>query len=334
MQTYTAETGNVGLAIQTAQGTFREPTDFMKVQSIEMNPDGDKIVPDVEIGSGSDVTDVHQGSYKIGGDIEAYVRPNAIGVLIYALMGKYLASGELNGGQGNYLHNFWPIVSGSLPWLSVKKVISDNVQTYDYKDCKVNSMSLDLKAGEFASVKFGIIGISDSIGTPAVASFESSPLLVATKATINMGPAAISVKNLTMDYNNNLVDDDYRIGSRFLGDISERRRSLSLKMDAVLDTTSELYKKAFYGSSSLSEAGFDVYADSVDIIMDSPTAIGTSSTTFKIVFQIKRAVFMTAPVPASGDSLVVIPLELKPVKSGSNNIIECHIWNSKSAYSF
>lgn len=334
MATYTAETGYVGLAIQTAQGAFREPTDYMKVLSIEMNPDGEKLVPEVEIGSGSDVTEVHQGSYRINGDLESYIRPEAIGVLFYALLGKYTASGELNGGQGNYLHNFTPIVSGSLPWVSVKKVISDNIQTYNYRDNKVNSFNLELKAGEFANASFNLVGIADEIGTPGVASFETAPLLVATKATINMGPAALSAKNLSFEYNNNLVDDDYRIGSRFLGDISERRRDLEVTLDVVLDTTSELYRKSFYGGAALTSAGFDVYADSLDIVMDSPTVIGTSVTTYKILIQIKRCVFMSAPVPASGDDLVVIPLTLKPVKYLTNNILEIHIWNGKSAYSF
>lgn len=332
--TFTAETGYVGLAVQTAFGTFREPTDYMKVLSIEMNPEGEKIIPDVEIGAGMDVTEVHQGTYRISGDLESYIRPEAFGVLMYGLLGRYTSSGEINAGQGNYLHNFLPITSGSLPWISVKKVISDNVQTYNYRDCKVGSFSLELKAGEFANAKFGIVGIADAAGTAGTPSFETAPLLVATKATINMGPASISAKNLTLDVNNSLVDDDFRIGSRFLGDISEGRRSLEVNLDVVLDTTSELYKKAFYGASNLSAAGFDVYADSLDIVMDSPTLIGSSAMTYKVLFQIKRAVFVSAPVPAKGDDLVVVPLTLKPVKYLTNNILEVHIWNNKSAYSF
>lgn len=335
MSTFTAETGNIGVAVQTAgQGTFVEPTDYMKVLSIDMNPDGEKLIPDVEIGAGSDITEVHQGTYKISGEIETYVRSEAIVTLLYGLLGRYTSSGELNGGQGNYLHNVLPVVSGSLPYLSVKKVISDNVQAFNYKDCKVNKFTLDVKASEFANAKFSLVGISDAIGTPGTPSYETAPLLVATKTTINFGPAAISAKSLTLEVNNNLVDDDFRIGSRFLGDITAKRRELMLNLDVVLDTTSELYRKSFYGGAALTSAGFDVYADSVDIILDSPTVIGTSTTTYKILFQIKRAIFMAAPIPASGDDLIVIPLELKPVKSGTNNIIEVHVWNGKSAYSF
>lgn len=331
---YTAETGFVGFAVQTVQGTFREPTDFMKVQSIEMNPEGDKLIPDPEIGSINDITDVHQGSYKINGDIDSYLRPEAIGVLIYGLLGGYVASGEINGGQGNYLHNFRPIASGALPFLSIKKSIAENIQVFNYIDCKVDSMALELNAGEFATVKFGVVGISDALGAGVSPTYETAPLLVATKATLVLGGSTISAKKLSFSFNNNLDSDDYRIGSRFLGDISEKRRELEVSLDVVLDTTSKLYQKAFYGAAAATAAGFDVYFDSLDIIIDSPTVIGTSVTTYKILINIKKAVFMAAPTPASGDNLVVIPLTLKPVKGGTNNIVDIKIWNGKSAYSF
>lgn len=332
---YTSETGYVGFAVQASGlGAWREPTDYMKVKSADINPDGDKLIPDVEIGSGVDITDVHQGVYKISGDIESYVRPEAIGVLFYGLLGRYQASGELNAGQGNYLHNFMPIVSGSLPYLSFKRGISDNAHVFHDKDCKIDSFSLELNAGEFASAKFGIIGASDAIGAAGTPVYETAPLLVATKATITIGGSVVSSKKLSLEINNNLVDDDYRIGSRFLGEIAEKRRELSCSIDVVLNPASALYQKSFYGAAASTEAGFDVYADSLDIVLDSPTKIGTSNTTYKILFSIKRAVFMSAPVPASGDDLVVVTLDLKPIKSGTNNIIDVKIWNGKASYSF
>jgi len=328
--TYTAETGYVGLARQDVQGTFKEPTDFMKVMSVDLNPEGDKLIPDPEIGSISDIDSIHQGTYKISGSMDSYVRPEAIGLLFWGALGTKTNSGLLSGGA--YLHNFTPITSGSLPWLSVKKAIADDVQVFDYKDCKVDGFTLDINSSEFCSAKFDIVGIQDEEGSAVSPSFESSPLLVATKTTINIGGVATSAKSCSVEFKNNLESDDFRVGSRFLGDITEKRRELDVKMDLVLDTSSDLYKKAFYGSSSASEAGFDVHAESVDIELSSPTNISTSSLPYKILVQIKNCVFMSAPTPASGDDLVVIPLELKATKATGYNLIEVHIWNSKTAY--
>jgi hypothetical protein len=327
---YTSETGNVGLAIQDVKGTFKAPTDYMKVSSVDLNPEGDKLIPDPEIGSISDIDEVHQGTYKISGSLEAYVRPEAIGILLYGALGHKTASGSV--GTGAYLHNFSPIASGSLPWISVKKTISDNIQVFNYQDCKVEGFTLDINASEFATAKFDIVGISDEIGTAVTPSYETAPILVATKATINIGGVAVSAKSASIEWKNNLESDDFRVGSRFLGDIEEKRREIDIKMDVVLDTTSELYKKAFYGSASATEAGFAVYADSVDIILESASNISTSGLPYKILFQIKNATFMAAPTPASGDDLVVIPLELKATKAVGYNIMEIHIWNGKASY--
>jgi len=327
---YTAETGYVGLARQDVKGTFKEPTDFMKVMSVELNPEGDKLIPDPEIGSISDIDSIHQGTYKISGSIDSYVRPEAIGLLFWGALGTKTNSGALSGGA--YLHNFTPITSGSLPWLSVKKSVADDIQVFDYKDCKVDGFTLDINSSEFCSSKFDIVGIQDEEGAAVTASYESAPLLVATKATINIGGQTVSAKSCSIEYKNNLDSADFRVGSRFLGDITEKRRELDVKMDLVLDTSSELYKKAFYGSSTASEAGFDVHAESVDIELSSPTNIGSSSLPYKVLIQIKNCVFMSAPTPSSGDDLVVIPLELKATKATGYNLIELHIWNSKTAY--
>jgi len=325
---YTSETGSMGLAIQPVKGTFTEPTDYMKVQSIDINPEGEKIIPDVEIGSGSDITDIFQGTYKIAGSIDSYVRPEAIGILFYGAMGKYTASGSL--GLGAYLHNF--VASGTLPWLSVKKTISDDIQIFDYTDCKVEGFEISMNASEPSMAKFDIVGISDEIGSAGTESFESAPMLIATQATITIGGVAVSSKSVTLSYKNNLENDDFRVGSRFLGDITEKRREIDLSMDIVLDTTSKLYEKAFYGGANKTEASFDVHAERVDIEVESATKIGTSALPYKILFSIKNAVFMAAPTPASGDDLVVIPLELKATKSGTQNVIEVHSWNGKASY--
>ncbi len=325
---YTAEKGYVGLAIQPVKGTFTEPTDFMKVQGIDINPEGEKIIPDVEIGSGSDITEIYQGNYKIAGSIDSYIRSEAIGILFYGAMGSYIASGVV--GTGAYLHNFVP--SGELPWLSIKKSVADDIQVYDYTDCKVEGFTIDINASEPSTAKFDIVSISDEEGSASNESFESTPMLIATQANVNIGGVNVSVKKASITIKNNLENGDFRVGSRFLGDITEKRREIDLSLDIVLDTTSELYKKAFYGSATANSATNDVYADSVDIVLSSPTKIGASALPYKILFSVKNAVFMTAPIPAKGDDLIVITLTLKAVKSGTNNIFEIHSWNGKASY--
>lgn len=326
----TAETGYVGFAIQAEQGTFVEPTDFMRVLSVDMNPEADKLIPDTEIGAGRDVTDVKQGAYRVAGSIESYLRPEAAGVLFRAALGGYTASGSV--ATGAYLHNFSPIDSGDLPWVSIKKGVSDEVKIFNYTDCKVDGFNVDMAANEMATVNFDIVGTKDTVGATDTPAYETAPILVGSKGKITVGGAVFSVKTAKIEYKNNLINDDYRIGSRFMASIAEKRRDLKITLDVVLDATNKLYEKAFYGSSNATEAGFDVFADSVDIEIESPTNIGSSDLPYKYLFNFKNVVFETASIPTSGDDLIVIPLELKPIKVGSDNVMDIKLWNSKDTY--
>ena len=329
---FTSETGALGLAIQATKGVNVQPgaNDYIRVTQVDINPEAKKLIPNAEIGGSADVTEILQGEYGIKGSLDAYVRPEVMGILFYGALGKYTASGSVD--TGAYLHNFQPIASGSLPWLSIKKSISDNVVVFDYTDCKVDGFSLDINANEICSAKFPLSGISDAIGTPATPGFEEGPLLAATKATINLNGVPVQVQKCSVELKNNLDDKEYVIGSRFKQDITAKRRELTVKLDIILDTTTNLYQKAFYGAGNATSAGLLVEAESFDIILDSPTKIGVSNISYKCLLSIKNAVFMSAPIPASGDNLVVISLELQATKLAGQNIIDIKLWNDRVTY--
>lgn len=329
LEAFTAETGSIGVSIQDQVNVFTEPTDYMRVKSIDLNPEADKLVPDPEIGAGRDVTEIHQGSYKLGGDMETYLRPEAVGNFFYGAFGGYIASGSV--ATGAYLHNFFPTTSGNLPLLSIKKQLP-NGTAFDYKDVIVDSFELELAANEFANLTFGLIGVSDEIGSPLSPTFETAPLLTSTKARITLGGEQISAKNVTASFNNNTDGEDWRIGQRTLGSLVSKRRELEVTLDVVLDRNSDLYQKSFFGADDATEAGFEIFTDSLDILIDSPIEIPGSSETYRVLLTIPNAVFMTAPIPASGDDMIVIPLTLKPIKENGVHAIQMKIWNGKALY--
>lgn len=334
--TYSAQDGYVGLAIQNAQGTFLSPTDFMLATSVDMNPTDSKIYPDPEIGSGRDVQFVDQGSYKVAGSVDAYMRHEAVGILVYGALGGYSASGEQNPGDGDYLHVFQPIASGELPWISMERSVSDANYILQEKDIKVNGFNLDASPNEYSTLSFDLVGISDAwTATPSVVTLDESPLIVGNGVTVEMNGVEFSVKTLSLKLSNNLVDDDFRLGSRFLGGIQERRRELTLNMDVSFDPSNELYRKAFYGDASATQAAYDVHAENVVITFDSREEIqnGGAGENYRWVIELPYCVFMAAPVKTSNDNLIVVPLELMAIKDSSvPGIMRVSIWNNKATY--
>lgn len=334
MATYAAQDGYIGFAKQLVQGSYVNPTEYMKVLSAEFNPSDTKIMPDPEIGSGRDIDTVDQGGYKVAGTISTYIRQAAIVRLVIGALGGYAASGEQHGGEGDYLHVITPISSGSLPWMSLERQISYAPSVIKAVDMKVNQWSLKASPNEYLTSDFELVGISDTYSpTPSVPTFDTTPLVVGNGVTITFNGVTFSVKSLEMTLKNNLVDDDFRLGTRGLGDIAERRRELTLKMDVAFNPTDELYRKAFYGDAAASSAGYQIYTTNAVISFDTHETLSASGGNYRWTIELAEVVFMAAPVPTSGDSLVVVPLELLAIKgTGITNIIRVSVWNNKATY--
>ena len=108
MTTFNSNQGYIGLAKQTASGNYTTPTKFMYVNSFDVSPQGESLIPDPEIGSLRDIPDsVQVGPISWAGSVDFYVRPEAIGLLLYSALGAVTSSGIV-GESGAYGHTFTP----------------------------------------------------------------------------------------------------------------------------------------------------------------------------------------------------------------------------------
>jgi hypothetical protein len=92
------------------------------------------------------------------GEPEAFVRPNFIGALLYAVLGAKAVTGA----SDPFTHTF--TVANTQPWLTIWRSIG-GVLNERFVDCKISSLQIRSQAGEPVIVRFGIIGISPRFRT-------------------------------------------------------------------------------------------------------------------------------------------------------------------------
>lgn len=140
----------------------------------------------------------------------------------------------------------------TLPWLSVEERISYNLESFRYTDAKVSRVKVESDAGGY------MMGSADLVAMTQVANFTAqanpnydlSPMFQGSLITVYWNGIALPAKSFNFEITNNMEDDDFRLGSFTLGDITERRRMFKLGC-TIRPETSALWREATYGGSAL-----------------------------------------------------------------------------------
>lgn len=254
---YSSQSGQVLLRTQDDAGVF--PTDFgdtaiaMKLRSGSLGPNRDMLVPDPEIGGGRDVTEAYLGAASWGGDYEFYARLESFLTLVRGALGEDPTSTTTSGAT---LHIFEPTDEATLPYIAIEERIGSGLETYQYTDAVVNTLHLECEANGFLMGTVGLIARKQIAGATATADpeWDESPLLVGTNTVCTLGGASLPAKSFGLDINNNFEDDDFRLGSFFLGDLTAKGREVTGSV-AIRPEDSSLWRRAVYGNSTATQVG-------------------------------------------------------------------------------
>jgi len=256
---YSSQSGQVLMRTQDSAGIF--PVDFgttsiaMKIKSGSLGPNRDLLVPDMEIGGGRDVSEAYLGAASWSGDFEFYARLESISTLIQACLGVPAVTAP-EGTAGAWTHDFSPSDNATLPYIAVEERIGSGLEVYQYTDAVVNSFHMEAEANGFLMGTAGLIAKKQIAGAAATATpdFDESPLLVGTNTQVTLGGISLPAKSFGFDINNNFEDDDFRLGSFYLGDLTAKGREVMGNV-AIRPEDSALWRRAVYGQSGLTEVG-------------------------------------------------------------------------------
>lgn len=344
---YLSQAGHLGIKTQSEKGTYKNPAQgtagtpnaldgvFLYTKSGSLAANRELMIPDAEIGGNRDVTDAQLGPISYSGEFEFYARMDALPTLLAAALGS--GASPVTTGTGATTSPWTHVIKptdGALPWLSVEQRLADGYMTFKYTDCKVNTLHLEAEANGYLSGTIGLVGLTQATTTATAAAnrdYDTSPMIVGTNVDVDFNDVALPAKSFSIDINNNLEDDDFRLGSFYLGDLVEKRREVTMAV-TIRPENAELWKRATWGSPTATEAGGQSSKAETEIRFASYETIpGTTSSVYSTVINIPTSVIAPFMIEPSGDDVIEHDLEIRALRPNvSTEILTATVVNGLS----
>lgn len=340
--TFYSQGGSVGLRTQSVKGTYAPPGSggvFMRTTKGSLTAVRELMIPDPEIGGNRDVPDALMGPVKFAGEFDFYNRFDSLATLLYAGFG---AKSSSFAGSGTTLVGTHVIKqidgqtgSGAIPWLSLEENVGNSYENYRYTDVKVNTLHLEADASGYFLGTVGLVGLTQlavpSASATASPTFDTSPLTVGTNISLTFGGTPLPAKSFSLDLNNNLEDDDFRLGSLFLANTVEKRRMLTLGAK-IRPEDHSLLRQALYGDPNAVVPQGTVVKSTVGLTASTYEFIGTTAVVYSVTFAIgKAAIKPFAPSP-SGDDAIEHDIEIQVLRPDpAVDLLSCTVVNHLAA---
>lgn len=305
----------------------------IKLRSGGLGTNRELLVPDPEIGGGRDVTDAYLGASVWGGDWEFYARMDSLATLLKAVLGTSAVVTT----TGVSTHTIEPIDTGALPFLSIEEAIGGTLETFNYYDAVVNSLHLEADANGYLMGTAGIIAAKQQAGATRTAAptFDDTNLMVGTNVTVTYNAVSLPAKSFSLDINNNFEDDDFRLGSFYVGDLTPKRREVTASF-GIRESSAALWRQASYGTSGASQVGGLTTKNQLVITCQTYEFIngGTPNTPYTLTITIPKFILSPYSLEASGDDVIESDIEGRAVRpSAGTKIITAAIKTGKATIS-
>lgn len=304
---FSSQAGQLLLRTQSVEGTFA--ADFasdhvaMKLKGGALGPNRDLLITDPEIGGGRDTVDAYLGAVSWSGDYEFYARLESLPTLLQGVLGT---SGSATT-TGVSTHTITPLDEATLPFLSIEENIGGSLETYNYTDAVVNSLHLEAEANGYLMGTAGLIAKTQVAGVTKTSSptYDNSPMVVGTNIGITYNGVTVSAKSFNLDINNNFEDDDFRLGSFYLGDLTAKSREV-MGGFTVRPADSSMWRQAVYGVSSATAPGGLTTKNPLVITCQTYEDIvgGTPATKGSVTITIPKVALTPYGLEASGDDVI------------------------------
>lgn len=317
---FSSQDGYVGFRTY-AGGAAAWPSDMgtagvvYRLRSGSLAANRDLMIPDPEIGGNRDIPSAQLGPVSWSGDLDMYVRAQNIMTLLAAVMGTPAAAVVSTGVA------VWtiPTSDAALPFLAVEERIGTSFETFRFLNCVGNSLHLEADASSYLTGTVGIIAQSQTAGATGSTSIlnktDNSPLIPGTNITIQYNGVSLQAKSFSLDITNNIEDNDFRLGSFYVGEFTPKRREGSANV-TIRPVDSALWRQAVYGASTATAAGGLVTTQQLIIQCETWESIpgGTPPTLYRIRWVIPSVILNPFDVGPSGDDVIEESIDMTFVR--------------------
>jgi len=316
---FSSQAGALVLVTQALKGTYNADIDedgvSMRLRSGSLAPNRELLIPDAEIGGGRDVNDAYLGAVSWSGDFEFYARMKSLPTLLRGALGTAVS----NTTTGVTTHTITPSDAALLPFLSAQHQVGSGLDVYDYTDIVVNTLHLEAEANGYLMGTVGLIAVKEVAGaTPIDESSldDGTPMMVGTNISLTLNGVTLPAKSFSLDINNNFEDDDFRLGSLYLNQLSPKRREVTGSV-TIRPEDSSLFRRATYGGAALTQAGGTTVKDQMVITMNTYEYIPgatPSTTTYQLTITIPKIALQPFGFEPSGDDLIENDIEFQALR--------------------
>ena len=186
-----------------------------------------------------------------------------------------------------------------------------------------------------------VTGSTDIIASNAVAgkteqtsSFETSPIMTFAGGSVVVNSGAMSVKSVSLDINNNVADDDFRIGSRTLESLVEKRREIEASVE-IVPTDNTVFRQTIYGSSSATTVSGLQTAFGGALFLRFETAAkipGSATVGYQLDFNFPKAMFKIADFTGANDDMITQTLDMIVVDTSDASVGTVTLRNTTENY--
>jgi len=218
-----------------------------------------------------------------------------------------------------FQHLFVPF-DGQLNFLSIEEQISGGpvFDVWQYTDAVVNTLHFECAAAGYLLGTAGMIArVQNAVVSPITnpALYDNSDLMVGTNITITYNGVSLAAKSFKFDLDNQFAADDFRLGSFILGDLTAKRRNITVGV-TIREQDKTLWRQAVYGSSAATSPGGVVSKSPIVITISTYSNIPGSSpllaNTFKLVFPL--AALEPYALKVSGDDIIDSDIVFQPLR--------------------
>jgi hypothetical protein len=302
---FSSQAGQVLLRTQAVAGVYQADTGTagvaIKLRGGSLGPSRELLIPDPEIGGGRDVADAYLGAGSWSGDYEFYARMGGIATLLYAVLGTKASAVVAATNE----HTITPSDAAQLPFLSIEEKIGAGLETYRYNDAVVNSLHLECDANGYLQGTAGVIAAKQIAGaTPTVTPlWDETPMIVGTNVTVTYNAVSLPAKSFSLDITNNFEDDDFRLGSFYIGDLTPKRREITASF-GIRQSSSALWRQAVYGTAGATQMGGIVTKSELEITMSTYEVIGATVIPYSLTLTIPKFALTPHSFDPSGDDII------------------------------
>ncbi len=312
----------IGIGLQSARGAPAAEEDMVYFPVLSGNITGEQLAQTLppEVGG----TLFSRGSYKAGirgrGDATFLPRPNSVGYLLRSLFNREtVAAATGANSSGLYDHRFYvgDTAAHTKRWATLRRYVN-NIYGEQIEDATVGSFRLEVAAASIAQAQVQMLGARFSeIAGDDVASLDDQVFLTC-NASVSQGGLDFIVDRFTFEIGAQLTDNEFRVGSYYLDEITLLQRMVQITADVRIKNR-DLFAYV-YRNGGVAPTGSALGAWSPVIYRtDVSLTLNTGETNpQQLKLELPGVDFLTLPVQVAGADLIRAQLTAQ-VTLGSDN---------------